>query len=637
MRKLLLGIFIGFGCVGVSLSSWANEPAAKVSEFDALGIELPVLRRSVRTVQHVRSLVREWDKLWKKNRTGQAKGVLKELHELRLNSGYSHFVSLTSVLLKRASDAEQEGHYARARYLYEQATHFSPSSPTPQYRLSWVILRSDPSQLYRSFKAFWKGLKLHRFDIFGVTVWIVNCAWFLAWLLGCTFGLFWLVLLIRSLRSFQSDFRDLFPDGVTSFQIQLLSLFLIFLPLLMGAGIVETLLCWILISWFYQTKTERVLTTLGLLLLSATPYAANWVGRLASLSDSTLASVYKMNTTEWGARELKRVTNAANRSKDETLLWSLGLYYKRRGQLTTARAYYKRAYQKRRNPALLINLANIDFIEQKAESAYNKYRKALRSRGLPAGQYNLSLMYQHSHSTDVVPLKVDALTAARRGGGERIEQFIKQSKQQINRYVMDIVPSQIYYLRQLLVLRDQTALRQRLWSYAATWLPLSIAPWLGIGMAFLLWLLFPLVGRFFCGTSCTRCGCIVGRREQQMGAAEGECTQCHQLTAKTEGVSPERRVRKEFEIQKFKRRRSWVMLASALFIGVGQLLLKKSSKAFFLFLVLSTLLFIWMFQAPLLVHPFHAGGGRPFWLAIAVTVCAAILYIRSVREILSHR
>lgn len=608
------------------------------SAFGELEVQLPTLERVTDDRARMRLQMREWLVLVKKKRYKKAQEVRKQLMELRWNLGLENVTVFAGMLIR---EAERAPSAAKAQEWLKAAAAFAPAMTEPHYRMAWLIVTSNPAKLFVAVKSVVAGVKLHLRDIFGISVIIANTVRYLAWVLGFAFVLFWIFLLFRSLRAFQGDFIELFPDGVTPFQIQLMSLFLIFLPLLMGAGILEAVLCWVVISWFYQKTSERVATTLGLLLLSSAPYVADWTGKLVSLSRAPVASVYALNETDLDTQELRNVQALAQqRPKDAVLHWSLGLYYKRNGMLEEAKSAFERAYKSSREAALLINLGNLAFLQQRAEDAYNLYRRALRKRGLPSGQYNLSVLYKHSTSTsqDAVQLKVSALSAARAGGGEKIETFIRRTKTQLNRYILDARVPFRYYRSQVLALSDETGLARRLWAAFVTWIPLAFAPFVGIGMVLFLWLMLPLIGRYFRGVPCYQCGRVIGWREQRAGNKSEQCGQCSQLQNKTEHVSPERRVMKELEIQRYKRRRSSALVFFGLICpGAGHIMLEESGRAFFALFLFGTALFLWLHPGPLLVHPFAQGSMGFFWVAVGLSVLVVLSYIRGVRDVFDRR
>lgn len=617
-------------CVGIWLifpeGVWAQS-SSKTSGVSASGIRLPVLRKPAPESGQVTSRVREWFRLWRQGKRSAALQMCSDIQKLQRDLGIENLFLFSSALLRLGDTLVGKGEAEVAKKLYDWANKMAPAYSLPYFRLSWMTFRYQPGKMYLSFPLLWKGWKRRLSSPFEVSVFSVELSRYLGWTLGLSFALLWFFLLLRCLRPLLVDFSSLFPTGVTSFQMSLLSLLLLFLPLLMGAGLLEALLCWVFFAWFYQSTRERVLTTTGLLLLSALPYFLFYVGKFASIINSPVEDLYRLNVSAertLAARRLERYLQKNSKSLD--VLWSLGLYYKRRGRNFEARRMFSRALKVKAAKGLRVNLGNLDFLEQEPEKAFLKYRKAL----IPEGMFNLSQLLKHSTAIrqEVIAEKVNARSAALSQGGARVENFEKQVQPQINRYIMDVSLPKNRYWKRLLEQEDRTALQARVWGWLSSWIPLAYAPWTGVGVAILLWLLAPLGRRSFRGRSCEKCGTVFDR-DQNTGAI---CAQCKFLFQKKEGSSA-RKVQKEFEIQRHQRRRYFSKLAlSVLVMGSGQILQQKAIKGFFLLLLLTTTIYLWLFPQPLLSNPMEPISEQGWWLAISVTAITLVLYVFSVRE-----
>ena len=135
--------------------------------------------------------------------------------------------------------------------------------------------------------------------------------------------------------------------------------------------------------------------------------------------------------------------------------------------------------------------------------AVKRYQAALKLNSrLVEAHYNLSQVFKHSHSTEIVQQGVANLSAARDLGGERVEKFRKQEKKRTNRYLMDRAFPRQRYLRSLFQQKKHSELMEALWYGGVRWFPYKIAPFVGVGGAILLWFLLPLGGRYFRARRC---------------------------------------------------------------------------------------------------------------------------------------
>ncbi len=632
MRKFWISI-----CIGIWMGwpgSIQAQSKSSVAGVTALGIRLPILRKPSPEAGQIKRRVQEWFRLWRRGKHSVALQSCKEIQQLQHELGVSNLFLFASALVQEGDKLYEKGKTDRANSLYRWAQKVAPSLSRPYFRLSWMIVRHHPGQIHTAFPVFWKGLMAQIRSPIEATVVLVGVSRFLGWTLGLSFALLWFFLLLRCLRPLLFDFHGLFPRGVTPFQMSLLSMLLLLLPPLMGAGVLETLLCWTLFAWFYQSTRERILTTTGLLLVSALPFVLLFMGRLVSVINSPVQDLYMLNhsTTRIAtARRLERYLRSHPKSLD--VLWSLGLYYKRLGRALEARRMYQRAIRVKSDPSLQVNLANLAFLVREPEKAFFLYQKALKRKALPEGLFNFSQLLKHSTATqqELMQQKADARDAALQKGGKRVEAFEKQVQPHINRYIMDIaLPSHRYWQR-LLEQKDRTALQARIWGRISTWIPLDYAPWTGALFALLLWFLVPVGRRYFQGRSCVQCGTIYDREESHSAI----CGQCSHLFEKKEG-SPARRVQKEFEIQRFQRKRYYSQaILSFLVMGAGQILRQKAFKGFLYLLCLTATLYVWIFTQPLISHPMSVGDSQYLWLNIALTSVTVLLYVLSLRETLN--
>lgn len=630
MRKLWVVLGLLLSVVHADMA-WGQT-----KKLESLGIQLPELRRPSGEVNPIQRRIREWFRLWRQKRTSSAIASCKEIHKLQKDLGVSNLFLFSSALVLQADKLWDKGKVQQAKKLYEWAQKFSPLYARPYFRLAWFSLYNQFTKPHIGAIYLWKGMRTMVRSPMEAAAPLVALARFLGWLLGIAFLFFWISLLLRCVRSLLSDLRGLFPQGVTPFQMSLMSLLLILLPPLMGAGILETLLFWILLSWFYQSGKERFLTTIGLLALSAMPLVGGYVGKFVSFAESPLQHLYTLNESADRSKAAPRLQKTANQKHPYRfeILWSLGLYYKRTGQLGKARTYYQQALKVKSSPAIRVNLGNLDFIDREPEKAYLHYRKGASTA---EGQFNLSQLLKHSASTapQIVQQKVDASQAALRSGGRRVERFEEQQNPQINRYVMDVLPPLSLYWKLFLETPDRTHLSDRLWQSMASWIPVSFAPWTGVGFLLLLWLLLPLLRSLFQGKPCTQCGTIYPGLEASNNP-KGLCSQCKQLDDKKEGLSPARRVQKELEIQRYQRFRYYSQVSLAVvMMGSVQILRNKAWKGFFYFLMLAITGYLWLFPEAFLSHHLSVGVSRSWWFTFGFTGWTALLYYFSLREALT--
>ena len=637
MRRILLL------CSGwLLLCMWS--PQARAATIDKviaeLNLQLPVLRQpeAQSPAQKVKRRLLEWQRWWRQGQYGLVKQGLKDLRELKKDLGIRNFVTLSLFLLQRGDLYKRKGRDKEARFYYQQAIDFSPDLSEPRFRLAWLHLREQPTDVKKLSKMFWGGILAASADFFGLAGKALHTAYVIALFFFFLFVLFLSCVLVRHLRSFLFDFKDLFPPGVSTFQVELLSIILLFIPPLMGGGLLETLLFWTLIAWFYLTRSERVLASLCLLMLSGSAFMLDYVERGASIADSPVRWLYLLNETDMrreAAQALEERLMKKRRSFDT--LWSLGLYYKRTARLKKAREYFNRALKIRRASGLYVNLGNLNFIEQEGGAAYKMYQKAIKlNRYSAEAHYNLALLLKHSQSTNVVQQQVNALEAAQIMAPKKVNAFQKDNKKQSNRFLMDVSFPQERYWGFIQRLSGNGHFVAALWPRISHWIPSSLALWVGLIAFVLLWLLLPVGRMYFHAKPCTQCGDMISHRHVPDHEHEEWCVQCVHLFIKKEAEAARRRVEKEIAISRYQRGRfRFRALLSVLLMGSGQILIGRAIKGFFLLGFTALIVALWYAGSPMLPHPFQLSAFHVWPLIIGIGILFLLFYIQALREILA--
>lgn len=608
----------GFG-LGLSVSLLACTAQAQTpSEYS---LDLPTLESSP-SLQRLHQQAQEWYQTAKSGRKALANRRLEGLFQIARDRGISNLIVLSHMLLALGDRQFQRGRYDEARYYYERAKRFAPVLAAPDYRLSWLSLQTQMNAPQHALKFFGNALRKEWEDPLQRAYLLRQALIFVCSGCGLLFLLWWLFLLIRSLRTLDFDFREMFPAGVTLQQLRMFTLLLLLMPVLMGGGIVEVLLVWVAFSWFYQTTLERILSTIGMVFVSLFPQAFLWIGHLGALPDSRIERVYLINEAEPSSFLVSRAEEELLSSpRDVNLLWSLGNYAKRNGELQKARAYYLRAWAIEKAPGLALNLGNIDFLEREGDKAFKQYKSVLNRRAAqPQVYYNIGQLMKHSKNMQVLQQGAEYRNAAILGRGGRIaDDFNKLMRPQLNRYIMEArFPTERY--EHAIFSPRETPFSRQMWSLLARWIPHDWAEWSGVAWAALLWLLLPLGRLFRRGDPCKKCGVIKllseTQDEQQIDLPPNAviCGRCIRSFASSEEGAPRRRVQKELAAGRWQSRRALLeRCLSALTLGGGHILQERSLKGFFFFFLVSFYAAWWWFSLSPWPHPLSLEMEGTWW------------------------
>ncbi|MCB9639516.1 MAG: hypothetical protein H6728_03010 [Myxococcales bacterium] len=594
------------------------------------------------SVQSLHQQMQEWYQTVKRGRKGLAKRRLDSLYQLTRDRALYNYIALSHALLAFGDADLRRGQYDDALYFYQQASRFSPKLASVDYRLAWLALQTELTAPHIALNHLSRGLRKEWMDPLQRAYMLQQALLFSVAGLGLLFFLWWIFLLIRSLRTLDFDFREMFPTGVTLQQLRIFTLLLLLMPILMGGGLIEILLLWIAFSWFYQTWSERVISTVGLLCLSLLPLAFLWIGHLATIPGSRIETVYLLNEADQSPAMVLRAEKALLSSpRDADLLWALGVYYKRNNEFQKARTYLKRALRFDRSPGISLDLTNLDFLEREGDAAFRGYRALLnKPEARPQVYYNIGQLLKYGKDTQLLQQGAEYRNAAILGRGGRIaDTFNKMLRKQSNRYIMDASFPSTRYERRIFVPRE-TPFSQQMWSLFARWIPHEFSLWAGGAAALLFWLLLPLGRIFRRGDPCKKCGVIkllsetADENNMDLPPNAIICGRCIRSFAASEEGAPRRRVQKELAAGRYQQRRSILeRILSGLTLGGGHILQERSFKGFFFFLFVSFYAAWWWFSMSSWPHPLTLEMEKTIWPQIGVGGLLLLVWIYVQRDL----
>ncbi len=364
------------------------------------------------------------------------------------------------------------------------------------------------------------------------------------------------ILLVRRLRLFFHDFHHLpLLRGTAQIQSTFLALVLFASPLAFGLGPASMVGMAVAVIWLYLTTAERVLCTVTLLALIATPWLAS-VGVRAAAWTGTLGET--VHEIEHGAISDAAAQQLAARweqaAPPPALSAALGRHFKRRGDLQRAKGWYELALASDDRAAeVQVNLGNVLFLQGDIEAAKAAYLGAADRAGgdlttLAAAHYNLSKLYLRTSELDKSQA---ARERAQQEDGDFLARYGSDEDFSANRFIVDVpVPA-----RKVSALASAGAASQELQAYVRGRLmgalPRAAWPWSGLAFLAVMWLLALGRERLAPSTPCERCGRPACRRCD--AAAGALCGQCVNAFVKKGVVDARDRLRKEAEVRRHER------------------------------------------------------------------------------------
>lgn len=410
---------------------------------------------------------------------------------------------------------------------------------------------------------------------------------------------FVIVLFLRHSHLYRHDVHHLFPGGAAGWQTGMLAAVLLLLPLLLQMGPVPLVLTALLACALYASTAEAAISVLLLGALAASPWAASRIARVAAFGGPAM-DVWLVEHGEGAGPEIARLQKRLDSGNELAVDFALARKAKREGDLPTAEKLYLRALEVQgANSAGLAavrnNLGNVYLLQGDTAKAIAQYQQAVDLReSLAAPHFNVSraLAMGGVETLEKVQSEQARALDLDRAGVEAFTGGQLQASRKSNRFVMD-VPLDASQLEPLIDLEERAAeaVGDEVRAQLAGNVPAPVAAALPVLAAILVLALHLARGRVRPSGRCERCGREVCRRcDPDARPTEALCAQCVNVFIRRSGVDPAERVRKEFAVEAYHRRRQIAARVLAVLSGAGHVLLGYSIRGLFFLLVTASLL-----------------------------------------------
>lgn len=456
--------------------------------------------------------------------------------------------------------------------------------------------------------------------------------------------LFVLVLFFRYAKLYAHDVHHLFPVGARRWQTKMLAAVLLLLPIFLQMGPLPLVFTLLLSCALYLGTAELVVSVVLLCLLAASPWAAQAISRVAAYGGPAV-DVWLVEHGLGTGPEIQRLQRRLDVANELAVDFSLGHKAKRDGDLATAEKLYLRALEAPGATSLGLagvhnNLGNVYLLQGDTAKALAEYQKAVDIReGLAAPHFNISralgmggvetldkVQSEMERAKDIDPDGVKAFS----GGA---------ANRRANKFVMDMPldedllwPLADAEARVADPVGDEvrTQLAGGLPSEWAWVLPLLVAVGvlaLNLGR-----------GRIRPSGRCERCGREVCKRcDPDARPSEALCAQCVNVFIRRSGVDAAERIRKEYAVQTYHRRRHTVARALAVLSGAGHVIMGYPIRGIVYLVVTGALLASVILWRGLVHDPIAVRSGVSF-LRLGVTIALFIaVYAVCLRDLLARQ
>jgi tetratricopeptide (TPR) repeat protein len=396
---------------------------------------------------------------------------------------------------------------------------------------------------------------------------------------------FALVLFARYAMLYAHDIHHVFPAGARRWQTKMLAAALLLLPVLLQLGPLPLIFTGLIAVALYLSTLETAIAVLVLGVLAATPWAAESIGRIAAFGGPAVDV----------ARLQKRLDSGIN---EFAVDFALAHKAKRDGDLPAAEKLYQKAIEAGSSSYGLAaahnNLGNVFLLEGDAARAQAHYQQAIDLReAVAAPHFNLSralglngvealerVQSEQSRASDLDRAAIKAFT------GDQL-----QANRKLNKFVLD-QPLEDNLLQPLIENEQRVAepVGDEVRAGLSFGLPPAAATGLPVIAALLVIALHLLRQRLKPSGRCERCGREVCKRcDPDSRPSEQLCAQCVNVFIRRTGVDAAERLRKEYAVQAYHRRRRLLSRVLGLVVGAGHVLMGYPLRGLIYLLVTGSL------------------------------------------------
>ena len=577
-------------------------------------------RRADDEEQHVRQLK---DDLGIENLFFIGGALVRESHEA-LAAGAPALAVQRCKLAVEFAPALPEGHTCLARALL--AENFGAVKPAMSELSAAITASMDDPRVSRSVLANALGVLFVGLLVAGLA--------------------FILVLFGRYANLYAHDVHHLFPVGARRWQTKMLAAVLLLLPVLLQMGPVPLIFTVILACALYATTVEVVVACALLLVFAASPLIAENIARVAAFGGPAV-DVWLVEHGLGTGPEVTRLQKRLDFANELAVDFALARKAKRDGDLPTAEKLYQRALEATGSTSLGLaavrnNLGNVYLLGGDSTRAMTQYQTAVDLReNLAAPHFNISRALglggvetlEKVQSEQARALELDRAAVEAFAGGQL------QANRKSNKFVMDItLPDDL--LGPLLENEERVAepVADEVRAQIAGGLPAGLGSAMPVVAAILLLVLHFSRGRIRPSGRCERCGREVCKRcDPDARPSEALCAQCVNVFIRRTGVDAAERIRKEYAVQAYHRRRHAVARGLAVLSGAGHVMMGYPLRGMLYLVVTGSLVASVVLWRGLLHDPIAVRSGISFFRIGLTLACLVAIYAVCLRDLVNKQ
>jgi tetratricopeptide (TPR) repeat protein len=609
----------------------AKTPPKKEEQQAARNIMLVVPQ------ERIQDILKHWEKrrdALAARDQATADAELKTIARIRQENGARNLFGIASALLRESVQAMNGRDFGRALTLAATATDLAPDLSTAHFQVAFAAMRSNRTNAIVAVKAVQEGMR----DAIEDPPTAINLAANACLVLGMgvllALLMFTISVMLKYGRLIIHDQSHLFPDGAPPVFTGLIVLLFLFIPLVLGAGVILCIIFWSVVAWIYASARERLILAVCAASFALLPLAYPTIAVMLDQGENDAIQTYRVFRDGEAVAEIAKVTTEAGKgSKDPYKLWGAALWLKRAGKYADAEPLLRRAIDALpKNADLQVNMGNLLLVQDRFYEAQNAYTRALELDPFNAlGHYNLSQLF----------FRFGAIEKGQREHQEAVRldpgllETASASSSSINLFVLDAQPSDAEIFRMLLapssprrVLITNLLERYTLGDFSRGEMPFVLG-----AAAALVTLLTFLRRRLSPSAYCAKCGSPSCTRCNPEMTAHTHCGQCFHLYILRD--VPDSRMRGQKEIEAWQHTRRSRIASSVLAVlvpGSGQVLTGSPIAGFMVMCVAGLAAVLAITAGGPLPGRFSGMHTIFWWTRMGVLAVAALIYLQSLRS-----
>ena len=570
----------------------------------------------------------------------------QHVRQLKDDLALENLFFIGGALVRESHEALAAGAPALAVLRCKLAVEFAPALADSHSCLARALLADNPGAFKPAFAELTAAVSASMDDPRVSRAILANALGILFVGLLAAGLAFILVLLARYLNLYAHDVHHLFPEGARRWQTKMLAAVILLLPVFLQMGPVPLLFTVLLACALYATTLEVAVSCALMLVLAASPYAAEGIARVAAFGGPPV-DVWLVEHGLGTGPEVARLQKRLEVVNELAVDFVLARKAKRDGDLVTAEKLYLRGLEAPGSTALGLssvhnNLGNVYLLQGDSAKAMAQYQVAVELReNLAAPHFNMSRALglggvetlEKVQSEQARALELDRPAVEAFIGGQL------QANRKSNKFVMDVaLPDDL--LAPLMNNEERVAepVGDEIRAQLAGGLPLELASGLPLLAGAIFLALHLGRGRIRPSGRCERCGREVCKRcDPDARPSEALCAQCVNVFIRRTGVDAAERIRKEYAVQAYHRRRHTISRVLAVLSGAGHVMMGYPLRGLVYLMVTGSLVASVVLWRGVLHDPVAVRSGISFF-RIGLTLSGLVaIYAFCLRDLIQRQ